>query len=71
MIQTRWHEDDLAGRALNHEHWRIISLPALAEPGDPLGRSVGEPLWCDDDYGERRSPHLNFHHCALIGGISV
>ena len=28
-----------------------ISLPALAEPGDPLGRALGEPLWCDDDYG--------------------
>jgi len=51
MIQTRWSEDDLAGRALNHEEWRVISLPALAEPGDPLGRALGEPLWCDDDYG--------------------
>jgi hypothetical protein len=51
LIQTRWSEDDLAGRALNHEEWRVISLPALAEPGDPLGRALGEPLWCDDDYG--------------------
>jgi hypothetical protein len=51
LIQTRWHEDDLAGRALNHEEWRVISLPALAEPNDPLGRALGEPLWCDDDYG--------------------
>jgi predicted phage terminase large subunit-like protein len=51
LIQTRWHEDDLAGRALNHEEWRVISLPALAEPGDPLGRRLNEPLWCDDDYG--------------------
>jgi predicted phage terminase large subunit-like protein len=51
LIQTRWHEDDLAGRALNHEEWRVISLPALAEPDDPLGRALGEPLWSDDDYG--------------------
>lgn len=51
LIQTRWHEDDLAGRALNHAKWHTISLPALAEPGDPLGRSVGEPLWPDGDYG--------------------
>src|SRR4029077_20568217 len=51
LIQTRLHEDDLAGRALNHEEWRVISLPALAEPGDPLGRRLNEPLWCDDDYG--------------------
>ena len=41
---TRWHEDDLAGRALNHEEWRVISLPALAEPDDPLGRSRGAAL---------------------------
>jgi predicted phage terminase large subunit-like protein len=51
LIQTRWNEDDLAGRALNHEEWRVISLPALAEPDDPLGRHLNEPLWCDDDYG--------------------
>jgi len=51
LIQTRWHEDDLAGRALNHEKWHVISLSAVAEDGDPLGRAVGEPLWSDDDYG--------------------
>jgi hypothetical protein len=51
LIQTRWHEDDLAGRALNHENWRVISLPALAEADDPLGRALREPLWCDDSYG--------------------
>jgi hypothetical protein len=51
LIQTRWSDDDLAGRALNHEEWKVVSLPALAEPGDPLGRAVGEPLWCDDGYG--------------------
>lgn len=51
LIQTRWHEDDLAGRALQHKDWRVISLPALAEENDPLGRSFGEPLWDDDDYG--------------------
>lgn len=51
LIQTRWHEDDLAGRALNHEHWHVISLPAEAEPGDPLNRIPGEWLWSDGDYG--------------------
>lgn len=52
MIQTRWHEDDLAGRALQHNEWRVIELPALAiESNDPLGRAIGEPLWDDDDYG--------------------
>lgn len=51
LIQTRWHEDDLAGRALQHGDWRTLSLPALAEERDPLGRSPGEPLWADDAYG--------------------
>lgn len=51
LIQTRWHEDDLAGRALQHEEWRVIELPALAVDNDPLGRTIGEPLWDDDDYG--------------------
>ena len=51
LIQTRWHEDDLAGRALQHNDWRVVSLPAEAEPNDPLGRKVGEFLWSDGDYG--------------------
>jgi len=51
LIQTRWHEDDLAGRALNHQQWEVISLPAIAEAGDQLGREIGEPLWEDGDYG--------------------
>jgi predicted phage terminase large subunit-like protein len=51
LIQTRWHEDDLAGRVLNHQPWEVISLPAEAKIGDQLGRSPGEFLWDDDDYG--------------------
>jgi len=51
LIQTRWHEDDLAGRALQHSDWHVISLPAEAEPDDPLGRDVGEWLWSDGAYG--------------------
>lgn len=50
VIQTRWHEDDLAGRILReltHENWREIRFPALAEDGDPLGRKPGEALWPD------------------------
>jgi predicted phage terminase large subunit-like protein len=49
IVQTRWHTDDLSGRLLQHEpgRWRVINLPALAEPDDPLGRSEGEPLWPD------------------------
>jgi predicted phage terminase large subunit-like protein len=50
VVQTRWHEDDLAGRLIEQtkngeEHWDIINLPALAEDDDPLGRLPGEALW--------------------------
>jgi len=50
LVMTRWHEDDLAGRLLREmenggEQWEVISLPALAEENDPLGRAPGEPLW--------------------------
>jgi predicted phage terminase large subunit-like protein len=48
VIQTRWHEDDLAGWLIKehaHEGWEVLNLPALAEPGDPLGRSEGDALW--------------------------
>lgn len=47
-MATRWHSDDLIGRILNEpgalDEWEVVSLPALAEPGDPLGRVEGEPL---------------------------
>lgn len=58
VIQTRWHEDDLAGRLIEAsnqggEHWNVINFPALAyeESGtlgyerDILGRKPGEALW--------------------------
>ena len=50
LIQTRWHEDDLAGRLLKRsadggEVWEKVDLPALAESGDPLGREIGDALW--------------------------
>lgn len=49
LIQTRWHEDDLAGRIKNHdedsEPWEEVHLPALALENDPLGRQPGAALW--------------------------
>lgn len=60
LIQTRWHEDDLAGSILPEDYkgesgmikcrdgqiWEVINIPAKAEhPDDPLGREVGEYLW--------------------------
>ncbi len=46
LAMTRWHDDDLAGRLLAaSDSWAHLNLPALAEPGDTLGRSPGEALW--------------------------
>lgn len=54
LIMTAWHEDDLRGRLLTREpeNWTVLSLPALAEEGDPLGRARGETLM-PDRYGDK------------------
>jgi predicted phage terminase large subunit-like protein len=47
LIQTRWHEDDLAGWLLREhadEGWEIMNLPAIAERGEGWRRE-GEALW--------------------------
>jgi predicted phage terminase large subunit-like protein len=50
LIQTRWHEDDLAGRLLREaeqggEQWEVISLPALSEPPALAGGQTVDPNW--------------------------
>jgi predicted phage terminase large subunit-like protein len=47
LVMTRWHEDDLCGRLLEHEHdqWECLKLPALAEASDQMDRIQSEPLW--------------------------
>ncbi len=49
LIQTRWHEEDLAGCILRDEasDWVVINLPMLASANDPLDRAPGEMLWND------------------------
>jgi predicted phage terminase large subunit-like protein len=47
LIQTRWHEDDLAGWLLREhadEGWQVLSLPAIADKDDGF-RQEGEALW--------------------------
>lgn len=38
LIQTRWHEDDLAGRLLEQEpdEWEVLELPAIGKDYDAL-----------------------------------
>lgn len=45
IIQTRWHEDDLAGRVIREEsNVEVINIPVEAEENDILGRNVGDAL---------------------------
>ena len=45
LIQTRWHEDDLAGRLLEAEgdQWEVLELPAIDTEGKALW-----PEWYDE-----------------------
>lgn len=60
LVQTRWHEADLAGSILPEKYdgrsgvvecrdgqrWEVLCLPAEAErDDDPLGRERGQMLW--------------------------
>lgn len=60
LIQTRWHQDDLAGHILPEDYrgqsglikcrdgqvWNVLSIPAQADAADdPLGRDIGDYLW--------------------------
>ena len=47
IIQTRWHENDLAGWLLRDhasENWDVLRLPAIAEQDEGF-RKEGEALW--------------------------
>lgn len=45
IIQTRWHEDDLAGRVIREENnVEVVNIPVEAEENDILGRRVGDAL---------------------------
>ena len=46
IIQTRWHEDELAGWLLNEhggEGWHVLSMPAITETDEPF-RKAGVAL---------------------------
>jgi predicted phage terminase large subunit-like protein len=50
LIQTRWHEDDLAGRLLESEgdQWEVLELPAINADGKALW-----PEWYNEQALER------------------
>jgi predicted phage terminase large subunit-like protein len=56
LIQTRWHEDDLAGRLLLEQAdlWNVLRLPAVAETQDERddnNRRLGLPTGAPDLLG--------------------
>ena len=66
LIMTRWHEDDLAGRIIASEdgpNWEVISLPAIAETDDPMGREEGVAL-CPERYDENALASIR----SVMGG---
>jgi len=45
IIQTRWHEDDLAGRVIAKENnVEVVNIPLEAEANDIFGRNIGDAL---------------------------
>jgi predicted phage terminase large subunit-like protein len=44
MMLTRWHEDDLAARALDSEEWVVVKLPAIFDEGTSEERALW-PEW--------------------------
>lgn len=62
LMNTRWHEEDVAGRVIEQiqkgiVRGKIITIPAVAEANDPLNREPGEYLW-DDPNGYNYGAYL-------------
>ena len=74
LTMSRWHQDDPAGRLLEQQRdlWTVLDLPAEAEPGDPLGRQPGEPLWPELRgtawLAEKRIELLEYGFASLLQG---
>ena len=54
IVNTRWHEDDLVGRLLEHEgeKWTVLKMPAIADEDYDYGKyryKQGATLW-DEKY---------------------
>ncbi len=63
VIQTRWHEDDLAGRLIREqpEKWRVINFPALT----PEGKALWPRRFSATDLAEIRQALGTYYWSAL------
>jgi predicted phage terminase large subunit-like protein len=61
LIQTRWHDDDLAGKLLAREsedepeNWHIVNFPALKEPNPKPGDEPQFPANCTIEPDRRKA----------------
>ena len=64
LLQTRWHESDLAGWLIsdaereedeNRKPWTVINMPAICDDpaNDPLGRQLGDAL-CPERFNKQK-----------------
>jgi hypothetical protein len=67
VVNTRWHQDDLAGHLQSLGNWLTLSLPALCTnpEKDPLGRKLGESL-CPERYDEKYYADKKFNSAPMI-----
>ena len=63
VVQTRWHEDDLAGR-LVREGWQYLRLPAL----DDEGRALWPERWSAEKLAEIRRAIGEYSWASLYQG---
>lgn len=75
LIMTRWHSLDLAGQLLEQaanggESWDVVTLPALAEENDQIGRKPGQALWperySEEDFERIKKAVGNYAFSALF-----
>ena len=84
LMNTRWHEDDVAGRIVRQIEagtvkGKIINIPAIAEENDAVGRQPGEYLWDDPkgyDYASflrsrQRESHADDVACIVSAGANA
>ena len=69
-MNTRWHEEDVAGRVLEQIErkeirGKVISIRALAEANDIFGRKPSEYLW-DEPEGYNYGAFLRALAQAII-----
>lgn len=73
VVHTRWHVDDLIGRAVKDLGFEHLNIPAIAEDDqDPVGRPIGAALW-PERWGlglleERRKVLGEYSWAALFQG---